>query len=282
VRNGERFLGRALDSLLAQEYPNVEIIVSDNASTDRTEEICRQYADQYEQVRYSRSSSNIGMIPNARKVLELARGDYFVWAGDDDEWSPQFSATLAVALDAQCDAVVAMCATARVTPVGDRIDVVRLPNVGPGQLAEVLSLLQFGQKNKYNFYFLGMFKTAILRRAFAYYPDIPGTERFLLAQLALVGSFVYVDDILFYKTLHPQGQTERRAEETYNQRKREKGIVYKKWWVVSAAIMMSPVVPVWRKVYAPVIFILLTGRSLWRRGPRRAVGRVWSLCRGIR
>ena len=71
VRNGERFLARALDSLLAQDHADLEIVVSDNASDDATPDICRQYARQDSRVRYQRNESNIGLVANFNRAFEL-------------------------------------------------------------------------------------------------------------------------------------------------------------------------------------------------------------------
>src|SRR5262245_44127938 len=84
VYNGERFLQEALDSLLAQTYADFELIVSDNASTDATEKICRAYVAKDQRVRYFRNATNIGVNRNFNRVFELSTGEYFKWASADD------------------------------------------------------------------------------------------------------------------------------------------------------------------------------------------------------
>jgi glycosyltransferase involved in cell wall biosynthesis len=84
IRNSEKFLPRLLDSLLVQNFQDFEIIISDNASEDRTEQICRDYAARDSRVKYYRNEENIGQNPNFFRVLELAQGKYFRWIGDDD------------------------------------------------------------------------------------------------------------------------------------------------------------------------------------------------------
>ncbi|MGE0821932.1 MAG: glycosyltransferase family 2 protein [Candidatus Binatia bacterium] len=84
VYNGETFLRAGLDALLAQTYPHLEVVIADNASTDHTEEICREYANKDARVRYHRNPRNVGVYANFRHVLALARGDYFMWAAVDD------------------------------------------------------------------------------------------------------------------------------------------------------------------------------------------------------
>jgi glycosyltransferase involved in cell wall biosynthesis len=84
VYNGERYLRQALDSVLEQSYKNLEIVISDNASTDRTRDICLEYAARDDRIRYTRNSVNIGLTANLRRVLALSAGEYFLWAAADD------------------------------------------------------------------------------------------------------------------------------------------------------------------------------------------------------
>jgi glycosyltransferase involved in cell wall biosynthesis len=90
VYNGERFLRQALESILVQDYENFELIISDNASTDRTGNICQMYAERDTRIRYVRNETNLGASPNHKRVFEMARGDYFKWAAHDDECLPTF------------------------------------------------------------------------------------------------------------------------------------------------------------------------------------------------
>jgi|GEM_PF-199969 len=90
VYNGEIYIRQALNSLLAQDYPNFELIISDNASTDQTQEICQEYAANYPQIRYFRNGENLGSSKNFNRVFELAIGEYFMWAAHDDLWHPSY------------------------------------------------------------------------------------------------------------------------------------------------------------------------------------------------
>jgi len=85
VYNSERSLRRAIESLRSQTYERLEIVICDNASTDGTEVICREYAARDPRVKYFRNERNIGSIRNFRRVMELSRGEYFTWTAADDE-----------------------------------------------------------------------------------------------------------------------------------------------------------------------------------------------------
>ena len=107
VYNGERFLGEALDSLLGQTYEDFELIISDNASTDGTADICLRYAEQDSRIRYVRQPRNIGLIPNHDFVMEEARGELFKCAAYDDLYGRELLERCVEALDADPDAVLA-------------------------------------------------------------------------------------------------------------------------------------------------------------------------------
>lgn len=83
VRNGESTLVAALESLLSQDFGDFELIISDNASTDGTAAICREYARRDPRIAYSRNPENIGVNPNHDRVFRLSRGRYFAWTAAD-------------------------------------------------------------------------------------------------------------------------------------------------------------------------------------------------------
>ncbi|GEM_PF-1418321 len=90
VYNGGNYLDATLKALLSQSYKNVEIIISDNASTDNTREICQKFMAKYEQVKYYRNDINKGAVNNFNRVLALSTGKYFMWSGHDDIYLPDF------------------------------------------------------------------------------------------------------------------------------------------------------------------------------------------------
>ncbi len=97
---------RCLDSILEQTLEDLEVVVSDNASTDGTCEIVEQYAQRDSRVRLVRQPENLGIIENFNYVARLARGDFFRWIGADDWLEPTYLAECVAALDADPDAVV--------------------------------------------------------------------------------------------------------------------------------------------------------------------------------
>lgn len=90
VYNGEHLLRQALDSLLGQTFTEFELIISDNASTDKTQIICEEYVVKDDRIRYVRQDRNQGAAENFQIVFNLSRGKYFMWAAHDDTWDENF------------------------------------------------------------------------------------------------------------------------------------------------------------------------------------------------
>jgi glycosyltransferase involved in cell wall biosynthesis len=109
VFNGERYVGEALDSVLAQDYPHLEVLVSDNASTDGTEAILRRYARIDPRIRYWRNPENVGVVKNFGRALAEARGRYFTWLAADDLLCAQYVSRTVAFLEANPDVV--LCAS---------------------------------------------------------------------------------------------------------------------------------------------------------------------------
>ncbi|HEY1247575.1 MAG TPA: glycosyltransferase family A protein [Nitrososphaera sp.] len=99
VYNGALFIRKALNSLLTQTYTDFELIISDNASTDATSEICQEYAAKDKRIQYIRHPVNRGQLLNYQFVLEQARAEYFMWAAADDMWAPDCLSQWAQILD---------------------------------------------------------------------------------------------------------------------------------------------------------------------------------------
>lgn len=109
VYNGERSIGGAIGALLGQSFGDFELVVSDNASTDGTETICRALAAQDPRVRYIRQSYNLGATGNFRFVLDQARGRYYTWAAADDLRTPDFLADNVAFLEEHPEYVASTC-----------------------------------------------------------------------------------------------------------------------------------------------------------------------------
>jgi glycosyltransferase involved in cell wall biosynthesis len=91
VRNAGSRVAGVVRSVLAQDHENLELVISDNASTDDTEQVCRELATGDSRIVYYRQPRNVGMLNNFIHVIGAAKGTYFRWIGDDDRLEPSFA-----------------------------------------------------------------------------------------------------------------------------------------------------------------------------------------------
>ncbi len=105
VYNGERYLSEAIDALLEQSFGDFELLISDNASTDATEQIARAAVSRDPRVAYFRNAKNLGAAANFTAVFRRATAPYFKWACADDRMAPGFLDAALRELDAHPEAV---------------------------------------------------------------------------------------------------------------------------------------------------------------------------------
>ena len=106
--NRQDVLLQAIRSLLAQTYPHIEIIISDDASSDDSSAICQSYANKYANITLYSQKHNLGIPGNSNFVLSKAKGTYFMWASNDDLWHKNYIANLVSLLESNPDADLAM------------------------------------------------------------------------------------------------------------------------------------------------------------------------------
>lgn len=94
VFNGEDFLEQALCSLLSQDHRNLELLILDNCSTDKTEQISRDYCESDKRIRYHKHSLNLGWLENFNSAVYHARGEYLMYAAHDDLWESNYVSEL--------------------------------------------------------------------------------------------------------------------------------------------------------------------------------------------
>ncbi len=200
VYNGEEYLTQALDALLAQTYTDYELIISDNASTDRTEEICRAYAERDPRIRYVRQPVNVGAGPNHNLLVPLARGKYFKWASHDDLYGPRLIELCVKELDEHPEVVLAHSWDAYIDDHGEVVMEMDYPldTANPDPAARLRSLLHVPGGND----FYGVMRTDMLRRVgehHSYY----NADRTFVAGLVLQGTFHQVPEVLYFRRDHP-------------------------------------------------------------------------------
>jgi glycosyltransferase involved in cell wall biosynthesis len=204
VRNGERHLARALDGLLAQRFADFELIVCDNVSTDDTVRIVERYAARDPRVRLHRNPANIGASPNFNRTFALASADseYFQWAAHDDERDPEFLAACVAALNAEPRAVLAYTRAVVIDDAGvvlregDRSPLLP-PSDSPAERFAPAILEQHSCRMVF-----GVIRKAALART-RLHLSFDGSDRNLIAELALLGRFAHINRPLFRNRDHP-------------------------------------------------------------------------------
>jgi len=201
VYNGERYLRSALESILRQDFCDFELIISDNASTDATQNICREYAAKDYRIRYYRNERNIGASGNFKRVFELARGKFFKWAAHDDVHLPGFLRRCTEVID-QAAATVVL-----VTPKTETIDedgkiinitVESLDTRRPRPHQRVKDVLRVVFWATAQF---GLFRTDALRKTRLIQPFF-AADNVLLVEVALAGEIWELPETLFQRRLH--------------------------------------------------------------------------------
>ena len=203
--NGARYLGEALESLLRQTYEDIEIIISDNASTDATEEVATSFARRDPRVRYDRLPENIGAAANFMRVLELARGEYFRWAAADDLSAPEFIERCVSVLDREPDVVQAYPRTKlideRGAVIGEYQDGLHIVAERPSD-RYIQVMERIGLCNA----IYGVMRTAVLRKL----PPLgafEGSDIPWQAEIALHGKIWEIPEYLFFRRMHRAAQS---------------------------------------------------------------------------
>jgi glycosyltransferase involved in cell wall biosynthesis len=199
--NGARFLNETLHSILTQDLEDFELLISDNGSTDATEQLCRE-ASRDPRVHYERSPENRGAAWNYNRVLERASGSYFKWAADDDLCAPTFLRACAAELDRSgTRAVLAWPRTILIDEAGgeiDRPDDSNLDLRSPDPVARLSQLLH----NRFEWHpVFGLIRTEMLKRTSGIGAFVLADVA-LLAELALAGEFHQVPEPLFLRRYH--------------------------------------------------------------------------------
>lgn len=165
VYNDERYVAAAIEDILAQTYPNLEIIISDNCSSDGSQRICREYAGEDTRIRYVRQASNIGAHANFRYLLDNAGGKYFMWAASDDRWDAEFVTRLAHSLEECPEAAVAFCRYAEIDERGDVISDGFDFDFGGSSAVVRVSKFHLTRSSRRDAFFYGLFRRDKIVRA---------------------------------------------------------------------------------------------------------------------
>lgn len=200
VHNGQNYLSESLEALLDQSYTDFELIISDNASTDETESICRSYAAQDRRIRYLRQPRNIGAAPNHMFVFRQSRGEFFKWAAHDDLYGRDLLARCVEALDEHPDVVLSHAQQATIDAAGEIIERYdyTMATDSPYAPERFRSLLFTDGGDD----FYGVIRSDVFRRVTPH-DSYHNAGRKFVAEIALHGRFYQVPELLYFRRDHP-------------------------------------------------------------------------------
>lgn len=211
VYNGENFIKQALDSVLAQTFENFELIISDNASTDRTEAICRQYASQDERIRYYRTQHNLGAAPNYNRVFELSSGKYFKWIAHDDLCEPEFLERCVELFEQDESIILCYSEVKIIDALGQEIDEDNKLYSWISSETIKLNIDSLEPHKRFRsiigphpcYQIFGLIRSSALKTT-SLIDSYSGSDRILLAQLALLGKFHQFSEQFLYQRRHTE------------------------------------------------------------------------------
>jgi len=207
VYNGADFIEEAIQSILDQTFTDFELIITDNASTDATADICEAFAEKDARVQYHRNAENLGAAGNYNRGYELSRGTYLKWCAHDDNLSPDYIEKAVAALNANPEASMAFGRTQMIDTSGNEIDGNSfggdpVGNLAVGEKNEVTRLMKSIRVHLSCGAIFGLFRRDMVAQSLLhrkYYQS----DRPLLSELAYLGEFIYMPDAVFYNREHP-------------------------------------------------------------------------------
>ena len=266
VYNREKYVGLAIESHLQQTYEDFELVITDNASTDHSEQICREYAAKDPRVKYHRNPRNLGASGNYNRCFELSTGEYFRWTPSDDLISPNVLQRAVQILDQDPSVFVAYPKTKLIdsegTVIGDFDERLHTMSDRPSERWKTvqqnlrLGNLHYGLNRADKFR-----RTGLLR-------NYNGGDFPLIAEMSLYGKFYEIQDAFFYRRMHAEASSAIKSKSDlmafYDPRKREEFFLHNwaHWGANTKSVFRAPI-PVTEKlrIYAYECRRLFWGRN---------------------
>jgi carbonic anhydrase/acetyltransferase-like protein (isoleucine patch superfamily)/MoaA/NifB/PqqE/SkfB family radical SAM enzyme/tetratricopeptide (TPR) repeat protein len=211
--NEERFIAQTLDSLLGQDYQNWEMVISDDASSDRSGEICQEYARKDPRIRYLRNRNNLGCVRNCNRLAELANGDYFLWGFQHDLYESTYLSRCVGVMHRQPELALCYSRTALIDedgkPLGLAPDVVETQ--GLSSAAAFQKLLREMVSGNMIF---GLFRTDLLAQT-SLFRNCLGHDLVLAGELSLKGGIAQIQEPLFHRRQNRSQESPQAAHERW-------------------------------------------------------------------
>ncbi len=199
VYNGGKFLSQAIESILSQDFQDIELIISDNCSTDNTEEICFKYRKMDERIRYHRFEENLGGAINFKNVLGLSSAPYFMWASHDDMREQTFITKCLEKMESD-PSIALVYPRTKVLDVNSKFIGIANDHINADQdnpIERFRHLIwEIGMCNM----FYGLYRINILKKVRTW-DETLFADNLILAEISLLGKIVQIDDVLFVRRL---------------------------------------------------------------------------------
>ncbi len=253
---------RTIDSILAQSYKYLELIISDDASTDCTWQICNEYARKDKRVRCFRQKSNLGLNENFSFLLRQGRGEYFLWINDDDYCHPDFLLKLKNALDKHRSYGIAMSSLKQIFDDGQvKNEIIykgknNVTNYSPGQIFNAAIFYN----PRIHLFTLGLWRRKVLDQLFIRpLPVTTGVDKILVCEASFMTRFYSVPEILFYKTLYRVNMFERPSYGDYRRLYLKDRVKINYTITLILWLLTSPNISIQQKIFSlpPKLFLIL-------------------------
>ncbi|MEM6319831.1 MAG: glycosyltransferase [Bacteroidota bacterium] len=201
VYNGENYLSEAIASIVNQSFTDFELLISDNASTDKTAEICQYWAKKDARIQYIRNSKNLGAIPNFNHLVAKARGKYFKWAAHDDKLTVDYLAKCVAILEK--DASIVLCCTQ--VQIIDEFNQQIIPythyfkDISASSTGKRFRALIYHDLDCYEIF--GLIRRGVLLKT-QLFGSYVASDRILRAEIGLYGQFHEIPERLFLSRDH--------------------------------------------------------------------------------
>lgn len=264
VYNGDKFIEEAINSILNQTFDDFELIISDNASTDRTQEICESYASNDGRIQYYRNKRNHGAAWNYNRVFELSKGEYFKWASHDDMCAPTYLERCVKVLEQKPSVVLCYSKTVIIDEHGSYVNKYYDDlNLASPEAHDRLRSYLFRSAGECNAVF-GVIRSSCLKKT-SLIGNYNGSDMILLAHLALVGKFYEIPEELFFRRDHPRTSLRANTSDSeiaawFDPAKRGKIVLPQCRWSYEyfRCIMLADL-----RIIDRVCYFALVGRQMW-------------------
>jgi glycosyltransferase involved in cell wall biosynthesis len=262
LHNNARHLREALDSLLAQTFTDFRLFMLDDASTDETEAIAREYASKDARLTYRRHESRRAMIATWREVAEMAMAEcpsapYFAWVSDHDRWHPRWLERMVAELDADPGVHLAYPITRRMTQDGRELekgarlfDTAALSDLRARWAHYCVAGVGAGDM------VYGLLRVDTLRRA-GVFRTVLRPDRLVVTEVTLYGRIRQVPEVLWYRRQSNGTSIARQRHTLLLPGEEPPGFSAPPWWQHSVTL--------WREYALPDPPPLPISRGEWRR-----------------